>query len=65
MSRMSDIEWEDRYGESLAQLRAEAEMDSYAEEGGPEMRVAEVKEIVFPHPTVSEVLKEAILQAAP
>ena len=30
-----------------------------------EMRVAEVKEIVFPHPTVSEVLKEAILQAAP
>lgn len=30
-----------------------------------EMRVAEVKEIVFPHPTVSEALKEAIVQAAP
>ncbi len=30
-----------------------------------EMRVADVREIVFPHPTVSEVLKEAIIQAAP
>ncbi len=30
-----------------------------------EMRAADVREIVFPHPTVSEVLKEAIIQAAP
>ncbi len=28
-----------------------------------EMRVADVREIVFPHPTVSEALKEAIVQA--
>ncbi len=28
-----------------------------------EMRVADVREIVFPHPTVSEAMKEAILQA--
>ena len=30
-----------------------------------EMRAAEVEELVFPHPTVSEALKAAILQAAP
>jgi dihydrolipoamide dehydrogenase len=30
-----------------------------------ETRAADVREIVFPHPTVSEVLKEAIIQAAP
>lgn len=30
-----------------------------------EMRAAEVAELVFPHPTVSEALKAAILQAAP
>ena len=30
-----------------------------------EMRAADVREIVFPHPTVSEALKEAIVQAAP
>jgi len=29
-----------------------------------EMRAADVREIVFPHPTVSEALKEAIVQAA-
>jgi dihydrolipoamide dehydrogenase len=29
-----------------------------------EMRVSDVRELVFPHPTVSEALKEAILQAA-
>ena len=29
-----------------------------------EMRVADVKEIVFPHPTVSEALKEAVVQAS-
>ena len=28
-----------------------------------EMRVADVREIVFPHPTVSEALKEAIVNA--
>ena len=30
-----------------------------------EMRASEVEELVFPHPTVSEALKAAILQAAP
>ena len=30
-----------------------------------ETRAADVREMVFPHPTVSEVLKEAIVQAAP
>ncbi len=28
-----------------------------------EMRVADVREIVFPHPTISEALKEAIVDA--
>ncbi len=30
-----------------------------------ELRVEDVREIVFPHPTVSEALKEAVLHAAP
>ncbi len=30
-----------------------------------EMRAADVEELVFPHPTVSEALKAAIMQAAP